>query len=236
MTRNLKVLGLALVAVFAMSAVVSSAAQAKFHTLTTFPTTESVIFTGSALATQEFAVGSKATVKCSEVSLEKASVNTDKSTSITAYPLYNKTENTCEVSPFGKGTVHMNGCYYTFTSETDVNGLAEVHVVCPPEKVIEITGPAGCTIKVGTQTVRGVKYANKGEGETGMYIEVTPEVTGIAYTSTGACQLIGIKASASDGTYKGAVKATADKINAGGEPGEAVGITTSTLKEGEAMP
>jgi hypothetical protein len=135
-------MGVALVAVFAMSVVAASAAQAKFDTLTTFPTTN-VFLTAKALGTQEFAIqGGKAIVKCSEVSLETSagkSTNSDKSTSGTAYPLYNKTENTCEFSPFGKATVHMNGCYYTFTSETDATGDAQVHVICPPEKEIEIT-------------------------------------------------------------------------------------------------
>jgi hypothetical protein len=234
MTRNLKALGVALIAVFAMSAVATGVAQAKFDTLRTSPTTESVIFTGSALGTPQFSLGTKATVKCGEVNLEKASVNLDKATSVTAYPIFNKTENTCEVAPFGKATVHMNGCYIKSTGETDASELAEIHLVCPPEKSIEITAPVGCTIKVGTQTVRGWKYANKGEGETGMWVEVIPQVSGIAYTSTAPCQLIGLKASATDGVYQGNLKVTAHK-NEGGEPGGAVGITTETL-ETETMP
>jgi hypothetical protein len=235
MTRNLRALGLALIAVFALSMAAAGAVQAKFHTLKTFPTTTSVIFTGQALATQTVSFsGEKAILRCSVLSFETKSVNSDKSTSFTVYPLYNNTENTCEMSPFGKAAVHMNGCYYTFTSETNASGLAELHIVCPGAEEIEIKGPAGCTISIGTQTVSGVKYVNKGEGETGMYVEVIPEVSGIAYTSTGACQLIGVKASGTDGIYKGAVKVTADK-NESGAPGPAVGITTETLTT-ETMP
>jgi hypothetical protein len=250
MTRNLKALGLALIAVFAMSAVAASAAQAKFDTLTTFPTTN-VFLTAKALATQEFAIQEgKATVKCSEVELETGEVegsepkkfkstNTDKSTSITAYPKYNKTENTCEVSPFGKGTVHMNGCYYTFTSETDVNGDAEVHIICPPGQKIVITGPGSCNISVGEQTVKGVHYTNEttspGTNETEMHIKLEPTVKAISWTATAPCALIGIKSSGTDGTYNGNVTVTADQ-DVNNAPGEPAGITVSTLKEGEAMP
>jgi hypothetical protein len=238
MTRNLKALGIALIAVFAMSVVAASAAQAKFDTLTTFPTKENVFLTSKALATQEFIIqGGKAKVKCTEVELETSegkSTNTDKSTSITAYPKYNKTEPSCEVSPFGNGTVHMNGCYYTFTSETDASGDAEVHIICPPEKVIEIKGPASCTIKVGTQTVRGVHYTNEttspGTNETEMHIKLEPTVTGISWTSTAACALVGIKASGTDGTYTGNVTVTADE-DVNNKPGEPVGITVDTLTE-----
>jgi hypothetical protein len=241
MTRKLKALGVALIAVFAMSVVAASAAQAKFDTLTTFPTTN-VFLTAKALQTQELSIqGGKAKLKCSEVELEVGegkSTNSDKSTSGTAYPKYNKTENTCEESPFGKMTVHMNGCYYTYTSETDVNGDAEVHVICPEGQKITLTGPAGCNISFGEQTLKGVHYTNEttspGTNETEMHIKLEPTVGGISWTATAACALVGIKASGTDGTYTGNVTVTADE-DVNNKPGEPVGITVDTL-ETSSMP
>jgi hypothetical protein len=243
MTRNLKALGVALVAVIAMSVVAASAAQAKFDTLTMFPTKENVYLTAKALAPQEFRIeGGIGTIRCSNVELEARegrSTNVDKSTSGTVYPLYNKTETTCGGSPFGKYTVHMNGCYYTFTSETDATGDAEVHLICPPERVVEITGPGGCTIKVPTQTVKGVHYTNETTGpgtkETEMHIKLEPTVTGISWTATSACALVGIKSSGTDGVYLGNVTVTADEDLSGTLIPSPVGITYDTL-ETSTMP
>jgi hypothetical protein len=241
MTRNLKALGVALIAVFAMSVVATGVAQAKFDTLTTFPTKENVYLTAKALQTQEFAIEG-VTIKCSEVELEVSegkSTNSDKSTSVTAYPKYNKTENTCEISPFGKATVHMNGCYYTFTSETDATGDAEVHIICPPEKVVEITGPTGCLIKVPTQTVKGVHYTNEttspGTKETEMHIKLEPTVGGISWTANGACALIGLKSAGTAGSYKGNVTVTGDEDSGGTLIPNSIGITIDTL-ETSTMP
>ena len=67
MTRNLKRMGIAFVAVFALSAIVASAAQAKFDTFRTH-TGGSVILTAEQLTNHTFEVG-LATVTCKKVKL-----------------------------------------------------------------------------------------------------------------------------------------------------------------------
>jgi hypothetical protein len=197
MTRNLKTLGIALAAVFAMSAVVASAASAKYHfesdsTPTTYLTSAAEDHVFSANGTN---------VECNEIAFE-GSQSGETASSVTIEPLYND----CEA--FGlKADVIENGCHYTFTTPTTTLGTDEFTGAAPNvncgEEGFEITptfiGFSVCTVTIGSQEPGGhVIYHNAGTSGA-MDVEVTSDVTGVDFTSTGgACGEDG-----NDGTYKG---------------------------------
>jgi hypothetical protein len=215
MTRNLKALGLALVAVFAMSAVAAGGAQANTDHFRTH-TGEPVELTVEALETQTFKVGPKQVpIECEKVHIDPTTTTVkDGDTAITARPTYNNEEKTCE-TPFGKGRVKTTGCHYLFTGETDGNGHAEVHINgCEEneagEKNIMIEAPLGCIVYVPEQTVNGVHYTNEVNGEptSDDDIVIEPTVTGIEYTAEPVCEFGGIPVAGNDGTYIGDVTVT----------------------------
>lgn len=136
MTRNLKALGLALVAMFAMSGLAASAAQA----VSTFNSDGTPTFlTAEAKTSQTFVDGEK------EVICEKVGVAaTDKIvgtsvTEVTVHPTYsgspaepNGAACTAKLSATEsvKAFVEFTTCDYKFTAATDANGHAVTHIVC----------------------------------------------------------------------------------------------------------
>ena len=144
MIRNFKVLGLALVAAFAMSAVVASAASAQF-TSNSYPTTVTAV---SELGNDVFTVDGTS-VECKSHFEGTAAEATTK---ITITPTYTN----CKAFGFLSATVAMNGCDFVFHS----NG--EVDVECPTGKNIVITA-SSCEVDVGTQTgLESVALSNNG--------------------------------------------------------------------------
>lgn len=143
MVRNLKTLGVAVVAMLAMSAVVASAASAnlKFHAAQTH-----TILTGSQ-TTQHVFQTNTGTVTCSTATFSGTQQNAT-ATEITIAPNYDN----CIAFGFVSVPVHENGCHYLFTYDKTV------HLQCPT-KPIEITAP-GCTVTVGTQTISPVDFNN----------------------------------------------------------------------------
>jgi hypothetical protein len=166
MIRNLKALGLALVAVFAMSAVAASAAQATNGTFSWDPsTTGFTVEADPSTPSQLFTVKTKtnATVEstCDEVS---ANLNLPEGTSsetLTATEIVysdsgtTPTENACtghlgEVEEVSQ--VNMHGCHYKFHAGTTVGSMENMEtegtadIVCPE-------GVAGVTVTAGTCTV-----------------------------------------------------------------------------------
>jgi hypothetical protein len=191
MNRKLKALGLALVAVFAMSAVAASGAQATnfFHSHVNVSsasadrviiTAENKIGASGTVSPHEFtpAPGSEA-VKCSSAVFEgteiagASHVVTDKSepfthTTISSIKTITGTSQT--VTPTysnctfagGAASVTTTGCHYRFTSETNGAGQGGVHVECDGSNKI-IVSAVGCEIKIGTQTPTkgGVVYTSE---------------------------------------------------------------------------
>jgi hypothetical protein len=236
MKRNLKALGLAIVAVFAMSAIVAQAAQAKFDTLKTFPTQEHVFLQGEADPTEPNQVFTTVTggfsVTCTGLSL--TATVADKSTESEGEPSYTG----CS-SPIGSASVRSNGCTYKFTSETNASEHAVVHVICPTGKEIEIeTG--GCVVFVeGGQTLTGIHYTNvqTGAAEKEMHLTLTTtSEMNIHGHSNGAfaCSLGGVPSTFTEATYKGKATVKAFEDNAGVK-GAATGVTYETLTT-ETMP
>lgn len=218
MARNLKALGLALVAVFAMSAVAASAASAdKFTTDTGAP----VELTAEAKSEQVFTTEGGNKVECSEVQVDEATVNSG-DTSVTVKPTYNKEANTCTNEFTGASQVTTEGCHYTFHGETDANGHAKVDIVCPEGSPgIVIHNGLSCDITVAPQNgLVGVHYSNVANTTPEEDIVLNATVSGISYTATSACAFVGVFSGEAE--YTGEVTVTGWEDN-GEEAGHGVG-------------
>jgi hypothetical protein len=174
--RSMKKLGV-LVAVFALCAI--GAANASAATFTASATGSIV---GKATATQEFTINA-GTVRCSTAESSGTIVST-------ASPEQTVTVTYKKCTAFsGFVPVHDIHASYNFTAD------GSVHI----EKTITITvtAPFGtCHVTVEPQTVSSVAYANLAGGK----MSVTPNVTGIKYSTTGGTCGSG----GTNGTYKGA--------------------------------
>jgi len=222
MIRNLKVLGLALVAVFAMSAVAASMASADELTSESSP----VQLTGKQIAPGDVFTTEVGTVKCKEVSY-KATTATP-TTTVTATPTYpvKALDGTQNCTGFGfPAEIHTNGCTYLFHIGVATTGTLDV--LCPEGKEITVTaigtGTNKCTVHVPAQSGKAtITYRNVGSLTT-REIEVEANITTLTYswnkgTGLGACskeeKTTGEKGT---GTYTGKALITGEKDNGGTE-------------------
>jgi hypothetical protein len=170
MIRNLKALGLALVAMFAMSAVVAAAAQATASNFKADSTTENAIFKASedpGNPTQDF-LTDFGDFKCQTVSAEGTAAKTTASVTATnvKYAGHFEGGEECEALSQAFGAeVKFNGCDYVFHAGTSTGtgtsaGTADIE--CPEEAVIEVAVAGGlCTVTVPEQTGLGpITYHN----------------------------------------------------------------------------
>ncbi len=164
MIRTMKALGLAIVAVAAMSMAAASLAQgSQLHATHN----GNVVITGHQHAgenvfqvTTSLAEDKGPKVKCTQTTFESTEqfkqgtqVTTDE---LTVTPVYSG------CTAFGQNaTVKMNGCHYTATGASTPALTADVDVVCATAgKQIEIT-TAICQVKVPPQTTSGhITFAN----------------------------------------------------------------------------
>ena len=238
MTRNLKVLGLALVAMFTLGAVTASSAFAVDHFTAE---KEKAVLTSTVSENNVFKITTGAEnppkVECKTSKFSGTFVTS--ATTVTVFPTYKGTvkkevdENHCTFGA-GKAEVELNGCDYDLTGETtkeDKTGKvgkdAVVSVTCPKEKEITVKTNLGCTLHIPEQTPTegGVVYTNITHlGKKA--IEVTATVTGITYTSTGAlCGAAGISSEGNNADYTGTVIGTCYEDLGNGEK-------TDEFKEG----
>ncbi len=185
--RNLKIIGLALVAVLALSAMFASAASAnpKFtaasypQTLTTEDTGEEDLFTVS---------GSELTCSAEQFTGELKEASSE----LTVTPHYNNCKT--KGAAFNNVTVTTNNCTFIFTANTTVgkHGAGPVRIACPGSP-IEIhhystahnhtTNVSSCTVTVGSQTAQHhLTYSNP--TKTSVLISGTVTVTAQTH---GAC-------------------------------------------------
>jgi hypothetical protein len=135
MSRNLKVLGLALVAVLAMSVMVASAASASQYTASAYPATA----TGANTSGKETFTTPGGTVQCDshfQGTLAAAS------STLTVTPKYTN----CVAFGFLNATVEFKGCDYLFHAGASKGGGVydnSVDIACP-------AGSGPITIKAGT--------------------------------------------------------------------------------------
>jgi hypothetical protein len=207
MIRNLKVLGVALAAVFAMAAVTASAASAQGKLTSTGPVTLTGTETGEAAANRLTAFGAFVQCPGSTYTGHKAVTTphafiASGSTSATLTPHYKQTTGTgapnCTGSLGTSATVDLNGCDYLINLGATTGGVAGTYgvkfdVVCPAGKSITVTiwlsesahttepGSPKCIIHVPAQTgLAGAHATNTGNGS----IDLTGTVTGITATQT----------------------------------------------------
>lgn len=218
MVRKLRALGLAVGALFAMSALVASAAQAETpaqFNATSYPS----ILTVEAKATQTFTAGTLPAITCEKVSGE-ATVSEETSTITGVNVEYTE----CEADLFGgtAATVNFNGCDYVFhagTMEGTSTSTGSADLVCPEGKEVVINASGLCTVRIPGQTELGpITFHNEpaGEGTPEHWVRMSPNVSGIASSHSGFC------GSGSDavGTYTGdvAVKGFEDVEDEEGSP------------------
>jgi hypothetical protein len=216
MIRNLKVLGLAIGAVLALSAVMASAAMAvPSFTASSYPAS----ITGSNTKGGEVFSTEGGKVECNSHFVSHSQGEASSTLSVT--PTYTS----CEAFGFLSATVNTEECKYVFHATEQVSsGVYRHHV--------DVDCPAGQSIKITASTckaeVKGVTKVTHTEGEkevvtvapineglttvkttnlAGGSVTVQPEVSNIAYTVTqdGFLCPFGGTGNKTDGTYTGDV-------------------------------
>src|SRR4051794_22360841 len=163
MIRNLKILSLAAVVVFALTAV-SSASAAVFHS-----EVEPTTLKGTQIGTDVFTTNA-GTTECEEANY--AGTQPTKTTeTVEVAPTYSGCSS---LSGFASAIIDPNGCTYKFhitTKTTATTYDGHVDIVCPPTKEITVTaslfGTSKCIIHIPPQTGVGlIEYHNEGAGST----------------------------------------------------------------------
>ncbi|HET9396290.1 MAG TPA: hypothetical protein VFO36_09555 [Nitrospiraceae bacterium] len=210
MIRNLKVLGLAIAAVLALSAVMASAAMAAEFTASSYPAT----ITGSNTKGSEVFKTEGGNVECNShfVSHSQSAA----SSTLTVTPTYTS----CDAFGFLSATVNTEECSYVFHATDTITETEPVHrhywrhhvdVVCPTGQSIKVTAST-CKAEIKSQTgLTTVKTENIAGGS----VTVTPDVSGIAYTVTqdGFLCPFGGTGNKTDGKYTGDV--TVSRVGGG---------------------
>jgi hypothetical protein len=172
--KQLKIIGVLMVALFALSGVANASAAA-FHS----EVTETSIF-GQQEGENIFTTAS-GNVKCKKATFTQNNIMGTGSgpsfviADVTVTPEYT------ECTAFGQAaTVDMNGGAFTITPTSATTGSV---VIVQGTAPIEVTVPTGsCDVTIAGQTPTGdVSLANTGSGAT-EFVKVTAAVTGIAYT------------------------------------------------------
>ena len=199
MTRNLKLLMAAALALVAFGAIGVAGAQAageEFHcSVQPCRLTARQDGTGKTahqvFIVENAAVSESVSFTCETVSgVATSAVKTTKEITVTNLN-YGEDGKNCTVNGSPGITVDTEGCDYLFTSERNANARAVVHVVCETGKEIHVTlrnseGATVCTFNIPDQRVEGASYHNIGE-EAKTTTEVTVEnaIAGIKVTATG---------------------------------------------------
>jgi hypothetical protein len=208
MVRKCKALGLALIAMFALSAFVAQGASAVPLTVELPAGQKNAFYTGDQGGGLHEFTTPNGSVKCTTAVFAAKTTVESTVNEITISPSYSG------CSAFGFATAHVkpNGCTYTFTTPTtiDANTVTwhpeQIHIVCSGENKIEITptsfGVSVCTQFVGTQTpTKGHVVGKNVEKSSPMDILLEVTLEGIHYTGTGG--ICGNSETHSDAIYKG---------------------------------
>lgn len=189
MTRNLKGLGLALVAVLAIAAVgAQTASAAVSHTF--FATSAPLQLTGEQTGENAFKTG-KVEIKCSTAT----PVGTINETTADEISL-SFTLGGCKLGALNVEFIN-EGCQLAVDSDTTENPAtgkedAAGKLVCEAGKLLKLSG-GGCVTDVGSQgPLHGTKFTNVGSAPR-EEVTVESHVVGVVFTATGLnCSLIGI--------------------------------------------
>ena len=198
MIRNLKVLGLAVVAIFAMSAMVASAASASYWFKSDAAAGKTTTLKGEQIkreiskevfANDEFTT-TAGIVKCTAATYTGSAVGPTQ-TSVTLHPVYTG----CTAFGF-TAEVTTTGCNYVF-DVTATNFAATTTIECETGKeitvVAKLAGVTKCTVHIGAQDAGTITLTNatKGSGVKDIHADINI-ASGISYTETagtgaGAC-------------------------------------------------
>ncbi len=180
--RNLKKLGVLLMAVLALGAIATSTASAG-----TFTASEEGELTGSATTNQVFTAGGEVVCKKAAVSGTITGTEAEEQEAEVNYS---------ECKAYGVATVHVTPAIYLFTGVGTTD--EDVHVLNTITLTITKTLFTNhCTITVTPQTVKGGVHYIDNNG----HVDVVATVTGITYHSTGSpCPAAGTY---TNGTYTG---------------------------------
>ena len=224
MIRNLKALGLALVAVFAMSAVVASAAQATAASFSWDSGTTKLTGTAATVAeggTQKSTItGGALSTSCDTVYFT-ASVTGTSASSVTTEGgvTYTNTveenageKHTCTNNLGGKIQWSTSDCNYRFNAGETVTASSSkgtLDIVCPAGSTgITVISPGLCTKHIFAQNGIGpVNYSTMAGSPEDITIE--PSFTNMTYTHTGLCG----NATKSDGTSTGKITIKAENAS-----------------------
>lgn len=203
MMRDLKALGLALMAVLALGAFAAGSASAageRFHS-----ESETTILTGTDEADHVFSA-SGFSVTCTDATFRgtsKGEGGTTTTKTLSVHPTY-----TGCTSSLGAAPVDTNGCNYVFGSEPNAGGHLPIQISCTSTNTIKVTAP-GCTLSFGNQTVaNGATVTNTGAGTT-RDVTVTATATATFSKSGFGCFVIG----GNTGTYNGPTVVSGFKDN-----------------------
>ena len=198
MSRNLKILGLALVAMLTMGIAAASASAApEFHAETT-PTE----LAGTQEGTNTFVTDS-GTIHCAT-----ATFSGSQSVATTAAQEVTPTFSTCRSTGFIEATVtvHTNGCKFNLTAEGTTTSAVHITGCNAGAAGLVVTAPF-CNITITPQTIGPVHYINTGAGTTREII-VESTATNIVYHEAGAGCKNGTTSNTTGGSYTGKVRVT----------------------------
>jgi DNA-binding transcriptional regulator YdaS (Cro superfamily) len=209
--RKVKLIGLTVVAVCAISAVAAASASAHYH----IASATGGSITGSQLVQNVFTTD-VGTVKCN-VATFSGEQATETANELTIRPTYEK----CNLA--GQSVeVNTKECDYLFTEPTTTEGADTSHAIvdvkCNAGQAIVIKDKSGlgCEVKVAEQTPEGVVEFKNTTEVSPPDVDVESLVTGIHYSWTAGCPNAEKKAgSDTNGTYTGTVTV---KGESGGKP------------------
>jgi hypothetical protein len=238
MTRNLKALGLALFAVFALSAMAATTASAAQEEVSLTPAEYPATITGTVdpiteATTHYFETSGGVKLECEQVAFDATIKEKGVGdTNVTVTPTYAK----CKSTAGNLATVTMEGCDYVFHGgETDGAGgfkNGTVDLVCPTG----VTGPVIhvyvsatseaeelCTLTVWNFTNKTGNTAVNVAGSPND-VTMTTNVTGINVTRHGS---VACGKATQTAIYKGGTTLKAFKDPKAGEEGAQIGLTVS---------
>ena len=205
--RTLKTLGLAVIAVLAMSTIVpSGVTAAEFHSGSSNTT---VTVSSNQVQAFQYETGSEA-IECSTLGGSGDISGKQTTAEVTYAPAYSGCKFLKNI-PFTVVQIDMNSCDYLITVGEETSG--PVHVKCPtvegvPKQItitVKVFGTNFCEFHIPEQTPSGVAdYANNG----GSQINVTPTATGISATRQGNSECGA--ASSTTGKYAGGLQVTGE--------------------------
>ena len=237
MTRNLKALGLALVAALALGAIGAQGASAVVeHSFRSDAVNEKNVATVQQETDHVFEAGtSGAKVTCTSATFSGTYYGNIVDT-VTVHPIYTS----CKLG-VNNVTITTGGCNYIFDSDTTAGGHfsgehATVSLECESTHDIEIDGP-GCnfTYKGNTvnQSLHGLSYTNLSSGQSHSgksAITINATIGKIHYETKGglACNAIGKpQGTYTDGIYLGKASATGYEDNTGVSPTSTTTVGTT---------